>query len=116
MFRDAVLQAAADAVQRLGESVTLPDATVVLGVFRYPSEALEVRRGGSQRSAVTAPARDPAVSLLEADAVTLARGSTLIIRGQAFDVTDRYPTGNGLVLLTLVEQQVSDPVAEMPWR
>lgn len=96
MFRDAVLRAAADAIEHLGEPVTLPGGAVTRGVFRYPTESTEI--GGTPQ-----PARDPVLVLNEMDATSVVRGSTVTVRGRQFDATDRFPTGNGLVRIPLVE-------------
>lgn len=117
MFRDAVLKAAADAIEHLGEPVILPGGEVVQGVFSYPAETTEISRGQRDiRASVSMPARDPMLSLRETDAVTLARGAAVTVRGRQFDVTDRFPTGNGLVRLTLTETQASEPAGTTTWR
>lgn len=113
-FRDALQQATDEAHAHLGEDVTLPGGTVVQGVFLYPSAEMEIRRG--QTGSIRAPARDPVVSLTETDAAGLARGDTLTIRGQLFDITERLPTGNHRVKFTLVEQQPTDPAGPTTWR
>ena len=119
MFRDLVFQAADDAVEHLGEPVVLlNDGREVLGIFSMPSELTElVRRGrGGSTANIATPMGRPVLRLREIDAVTLARGSILSVRGESFVVSDRFPAGSGLVRLELSRAQETNPSGQTAWK
>lgn len=99
-----------------GEPVTLPDTTVVTGIFdprgTLPVSAWPEFGGGVRLSQQV----NPTVQLTEADAAGLGEQDRLTIRGTAYLITRLDPDGSGLVRLELAPADRSGALPTDRWQ
>ncbi|WP_067517851.1 head-tail joining protein [Endozoicomonas ascidiicola] len=85
-------------VDTLGEPVTLPGGHDVNGVFEFPTN------DGSLGN-VAMDYRSPVVTLTTPDANGLKKGDALTIREAVYTVSDTLPSGDGVTVVQLTEDQ-----------
>lgn len=119
---DDIIQAVAlpAILREFGDPVTLPNGSVVNGVFeRYGSgdSGQYGRESTDRRPSIglknpTSSLPSPSVELRDADAAPLAINDRLVIGGAGYLVTATpQPNGSGLTRVELMPERPSDPFA-----
>lgn len=85
-----------------GEPVTLPDASIVTGIFTPKGEVAQSPWSELGLSMRFSQQSSPLLDLRDADAATLAEQGTLTIRGTAYTILRLDPDGSGLTRLELM--------------
>ena len=114
MPREDVLKSARDAIEAEGEPITLADDSEILAVVRIPSNLTAIGRAGA--GTIEVPAHDAAISVIEDESALLVRGYAITVREEAYVVVDRFPTGYGLVRVTLLKKQTGTQTPTGNWR
>lgn len=113
---DLVRQALPSLLGVFGDPVTLPDTTVVTGIFD-PRGALPAAAWPEFGSGVRLSQQvNPTVQLTEAAAAGLAEHDPLTIRGTAYLITRLDPDGSGLVRLELAPAERSGALPTDRWQ
>ena len=88
-------------IRKLGDPVTLPDSSIVSGIFDFATHDGQLER-------LNINYRTPVLTLTEEDAAKLKIHDAVTINGQVFTTEQPLPDGLGVVEIPLVEQQ-TDP-------
>lgn len=100
-FIESVASVDRSVLLALGEAIILPSGNSVQGVFEYPS-------ADGDLGSLPMDYRSPAVTLQASDALALNKGDHLTIRESGYTVSECFPTGDGLLVVQLTEDQ-TDP-------